>query len=86
MSREISPTLKGRLFGMWRNEDFPETDVIYDEWSFGAGISWTFTRQFSLDVDVTRYEGSGDATAAGGLRDYTENRFSLRVNYYPRGR
>ena len=86
LSREISPTLKGRLFGMWRNEDFPETDVNYDEWSFGAGISWTFTRQFSLDVDVTRYEGSGDATAAGGLRDYTENRFSLRVNYYPRGR
>ena len=86
LSREIAPSLTGRLFGMWRNEEFPETDVNYDEWSFGAGISWAFSRQFSLSLDATRYEGSDDRTDGSGLRDYTENQYSVRVNYYPRGR
>jgi hypothetical protein len=83
LSRQIAASLTGRLFGLWRTEDFANTDINYDEWSYGAGLDWAFARRFSLGLDATRYQGSGDLAAGDGLRDYTENRYSLRVNYYP---
>lgn len=82
-SRQLAPSLSGRLFGYWRTEDLANADIDYDESSAGVGLDWQFAQRLSLGMDVTRFKGSDNASAVSAVRDYVENRYALRVNYHP---
>lgn len=84
VTRRISQTLSMSLYGGWTSEDFAESDVEFDEWSYGAGLDWDFSRHFGLTLSADRYEGSGDTSLGAGQRDYTENRIALHLSYTPR--
>jgi len=84
LTRRFSQTLSMSLYGGWTTQDFADSDVEFDEWSYGAGLDWAFARRFGLTLRADRFDGSGDTTFGADQRDYTENRIALHLNYTPR--
>lgn len=84
LTRRFSQTLSMSLYGGWTSEDFADSDVDFDEWSYGAGLDWAFSRHFGLTLRADRFDGSGDTPLGADQRDYTENRIALNFNYTPR--
>lgn len=83
LSRRVGPRLTASLSGNYGSEDFDVSGVDFDEWSAGAGIDWNFSQNYSVSLRAERYDGSGDTSTGSGLRDYEENRISLRFAYSP---
>jgi hypothetical protein len=84
LTRRFSQTLSMSLYGGWTSQDFADSDVDFDEWSYGVGLDWDFSRHFGLTLRADRFDGSGDTPLGADQRDYTENRIALNLNYTPR--
>lgn len=84
LTRRLSQTMSMILYGGWTTQDFADSDVEFDEWSYGAGLDWEFSRHFGLALRLDRFDGSGDTTVGADQRDYTENRVALNLTYTPR--
>lgn len=83
LSRRLNPVLTLALDGAWSHSEFEESDNEFDDWSAGVSLNWNFARNFSLDLRGDHFDGSGDTSQGSGVRDYTENRVTLRVGYTP---
>jgi hypothetical protein len=84
LTRRLSQTLSMSLFGGWTTEDYADSGVEFDEWTYGADLDWEFSRHFGLTLRVDRFDGSGDTPLGADQRDYTENRIALNLDYTPR--
>lgn len=84
--RRLSARLSWRLYGGWSKQDFDRSDVDFDEWNAGTGFDWLLTETVGVTLTGERFEGSGDTAFGAGLRDYTENRVTVRLTYTPRRR
>lgn len=80
-SRQLSRVLDIDLVGGYLQEEFIESGFKFDEWLAGAGLSWQFSRRFSLRMQLDHLEGSSE----DGSRDYEENRVYVGLAY-TRGR
>lgn len=83
VSRRVGPRLTMSLFGRYDDESFGVGNVDFDEWSAGASFDWALTAGIALALRAEHNDGSGDTSAGSGLRDYTENRYTLRLTYTP---
>lgn len=86
MVRRLGARLSWRLFGGWTTQDFDASDVEFDEWRAGTGFDWLFSETVGITFVGERFEGSGDTVLGVDQRDYTENRFTVRLTYTPRRR
>lgn len=83
LSRQLAPRLDVLLSANYLTEDFQASSVEADEWSTSLGFNWSLTRQVAISTDWTRAVGQGDTTLGADTRDYTENRYSLRLTWSP---
>lgn len=83
LSRRVRPRTDVSVFGRHTSDDFSASGVDFDEWSAGLGLDWRLSGTVALGVRAEHYEGSGDTSLGIGLRDYEENRYTLRFTYSP---
>ncbi|MGQ0384056.1 MAG: hypothetical protein ACT4UP_05140 [Gammaproteobacteria bacterium] len=81
VSRRIGPRLTASLNADYRDEAFDTNDVDFDEWSAGVGLDWSLSSAIGIALRAAHHEGSGDTSAGTGLRDFAENRYTLRLTY-----
>jgi uncharacterized protein (PEP-CTERM system associated) len=82
LTRRMTPTLTGRLTGVYRDYEYENQGFDAKELDLGLDLTKYFGR--SLGVSF-RYIYS-DRSASVPTAEYTENRFGLRLSYYPGGR
>ena len=84
LSRRVGPRTTLSVYGRHASDDFSVSGVEFDEWSAGLGLDWSLSATVALGMRAVHAEGSGDTTAGIGLRNYDENRLTLRFTYSPR--
>jgi hypothetical protein len=82
-SRRLGPRATLNLSTDYFREEFGIAAIESDEWSVGLGVHWTATRTVGLAADWTHMVGDGDTSAGAGTRDFTENRYTLRLTWSP---
>ena len=83
VTRRMSSVLALNVGGEWRREELDQSAITFDEWSAGLGVDWTLSADASLLFRGDHFKGTGDTFAGGGTRNYTENRFSVAIQYTP---
>jgi uncharacterized protein (PEP-CTERM system associated) len=83
LSRRIGPRTTASLSGRHNSDDFSASGVDFDEWSAGLGLDWRLSGTIALGVRADHFDGSGDTSLGTGLRDFDENRYTLRLTYSP---
>jgi hypothetical protein len=82
-TRTIGPRLSLNFFADYLNEDYSRVSIQSDEWSTGVGLNWRFTPAFAINAEGAHLIGDGDTTAGPNTREYTENRYTLRLVWTP---
>ena len=82
LTRRMTPTMTGRLTGVYRDYEYENQGFDAQELDLGLDITKYFGRSLGLSF---RYIYS-DRSASVPTAEYTENRFGLRLSYYPGGR
>lgn len=77
VSRQVSERVRLFMYAQYGKRDFPGRNRFDDDIDFGAGINWTVSRRFSLDLDVSRF----DRDSAAADATYDETRVFLTLNY-----
>lgn len=83
-SRRLRPTLTAGLQAGYTKNEFETSDVEFDDLNAGASLDWQFAQHFSARLLYQYFSGSGDTISGSGIRDYTENRYSLFFTWAPR--
>ncbi len=83
LTRRIGPRSTLSVFGGHSSDDFAVSAVDFDEWFAGLGVDWSLSDTLALGVRAAHFEASGDTSLGIGLRDYEENRYTLRFTYSP---
>lgn len=84
ISRRISQRMEAEFHSGYNAEDFRLADVEFDEWNAGLGLAWSISRFVGISASWDHHVGSGDTALGADTREYSENRYSLRLNWTPR--
>lgn len=82
-SRRLGPRATLNFTTDYFREEFGVASIKSDEWSVGLGLHWAATPAVGLAADWLRMVGDGDTAAGPGTRDFTENRYTLRLRWSP---
>lgn len=83
IGRQLTPALQVRLDVGATNEDFDRTNIEIDELHGGAALEWLIGRTMSLRFQYQYRDRDGSTV---DVQQYTENRASLFLTWYPVGR
>jgi hypothetical protein len=83
VSRTFNPQLSVDFSSDFRREEFGAASVKSNEWSTGLGASWFFVPALGLRASWSHLTGSGDTSLGDDTRDYSENRYSVRLTWSP---
>lgn len=82
-TRRLGPRASLRFSTAYFREEFRIAAIESDEWSVGLGLHWAASRTVGLAVDWAHMVGDGDTSAGPDTRDFTENRYTLRLTWSP---
>ncbi|MGH8188146.1 MAG: outer membrane beta-barrel protein [Steroidobacteraceae bacterium] len=81
-TRQVSRTAELRLFGAYEDEQFDELDGEDQELQLGAALAWDVGRTLEVRVQLDHF----DRDSSNVLTEYTENRASVFLTWFPIGR
>jgi hypothetical protein len=83
VTRHLSDRLSLDFSVVYSNQDFVNTAIEYNEWTAGLGLGWDFNDSLHASAGYERIMGGGTTVLGPSLRDYTENRYTVRVAWSP---